>query len=697
MNQKKWVQRLSFLLFLGAGCLAWLGVQGMQDAETALSGGLDGLVENGAEQAGRVPADEGRVYRNAEGVEVPWGTKDELGYALPLDIKRPRPKRADRPSLSIEEITQHRMAWKSAFPETVVGPNDGHTHNETSIAINGNTLIAGWNQFNGSSSLIMGVGRSADRGQTWSTSTLVTGTAMSDPVVKSGGGNRWYFAYIAGGGPGGNDYDVYVQRSDDDGLTWQSPVSATGNNSFDDKPYIAASGDEVLVAWADFGFSPARVSATRSLDGGLTWNADQLVSVDGGNGALPIIAPNGDYFVFWRGSFQQNIWMVKSTDQGANWTAPSAVGPMSPLPTPLPNASYRIVNLPTAAVDPLTGDLVVLWNDQYFGNPDIIAVRSSDGGNTWSTPVKVNDDTGTEAQFFPWVTTDENGTIYAVWYDRRHNGVDLDVYMSSSTDGGATWDANTRITGSSFTPVLPWEGGAADFIGDYNAVAADSNDVFPFYQDSRSGIQDVYVSVVPVGGGGPTPVNVTLTSIAAEDGWVRESSETSNVGGTARATGSGSRPIRPGDASSDRQYKAIVSFDTSAIPAGATIQSATLRLRRGTTRGSDPFTSGFGDCRVDVMSGGFSGSTALQASDFEAVATASVATTLSAPAANGDWSEGTLNAAGLAAINTSGTTQLRIYFALDDNDDGGEDIMGYYSGDNSTAANRPQLVVTYLP
>jgi hypothetical protein len=62
---------------------------------------------------------------------------------------------------------------------------------------------------------------------------------------------------------------------------------------------------------------------------------------------------------------------------------------------------------------------------------------------------------------------------------------------------------------------------------------------------------------------------------------------------------------------------------------------------------------------------------------------------------NGAFSEGSLNAAGLAAINKTGTTQLRVYFNLGDNDDGGNDYIGWYSGDNGTAANRPQLVVTY--
>lgn len=64
-------------------------------------------------------------------------------------------------------------------------------------------------------------------------------------------------------------------------------------------------------------------------------------------------------------------------------------------------------------------------------------------------------------------------------------------------------------------------------------------------------------------------------------------------------------------------------------------------------------------------------------------------------AANDTWSEGNLDAAGLAAINKTGTTQFRVYFNLDDNDDGGNDYLGYYGGNHSSSANRPQLVVTY--
>ncbi|MFL6235119.1 MAG: M14 family zinc carboxypeptidase [Thermoanaerobaculia bacterium] len=191
------------------------------------------------------------------------------------------------------------------------------------------------------------------------------------------------------------------------------------------------------------------------------------------------------------------------------------------------------------------------------------------------------------------------------------------------------------------------------------------------------------------------PVTTTFTSVAAQDGWVLESTETSNAGGSINATDTTTSALRVGDDNKNKQYKSMVSFDTSAIPDGATILSVTLRLRRGTLSGTNPFTT-HGTCGVDVQSGsGFSGSTTLQTGDFQAAATAVQAASLTNAANNLDWSSGSLNAAGLAAINKTGTTQLRVYFNLDDDNDRIADYIGYYSGDNGTAANRPQLVVTY--
>ena len=187
---------------------------------------------------------------------------------------------------------------------------------------------------------------------------------------------------------------------------------------------------------------------------------------------------------------------------------------------------------------------------------------------------------------------------------------------------------------------------------------------------------------------------VTFTSIATQDGYVLESTETSGQGGSIDANTSNSSGLRIGDDKSDRQYRSVLSFDTSAIPDGATIVSVTLRLRRGTVAGSSPFTT-HGAALVDVQTGGLSASTSLQTSDFQAAATVPQGASLSAANANGAWSEGVLTAAAAAAVSKTGATQFRIYFQFDDNDDGRPDYVGFYSGDNATAANRPQLVVRY--
>jgi carboxypeptidase T len=271
--------------------------------------------------------------------------------------------------------------------------------------------------------------------------------------------------------------------------------------------------------------------------------------------------------------------------------------------------------------------------------------------------------------------TPGNGQISLTW--TAATGATFYRVHRATASGGPYTTVQSNWTGTSFTNTGLTNGTA------YYYVVTATNGV-------GEGPNSNEASATPV----VAPVILTLTSAAAQDGWVLESGETTNVGGSIDATATTTSALRLGDNNQDRQYKAVVAFDTSAIPDGATILSATLRLRRGTLSGTSPFTT-HGTCWVDVATGGFSGSTTLQTGDFQAAATVVQTASLSNAASNGSWSEGSLNASGLAAIDKTGTTQLRVYFNLDDNDDNGNDYLGYYSGDNTTSANRPQLVVTY--
>jgi hypothetical protein len=469
-------------LALGAGCrpipLASRGAVAVDGADRPPA-------RNGAPRSFVTPA--GRI--------VVEGTVDELGWTLPLD--RGADRAAQRPSAALLPAPRLDPVETTLGPTTEIrlGADDAHTQNETAIALDGDTIIAGWNAFDGTG-VAMGVGRSADGGDSWSSTLLGGFDVMSDPAIASGGGGRWYYSYIARGGVAGTDLDVFVQRSTDDGQSWLAPVAVTADANFDDKSYVAAQGDLVLVAYADFGTSPAKIHAARSLDGGVSFDHDTVLANAsvGGNGACPVIAPDGTFYVFWRDSFQQFLWMSRSFDSGATWSPDASIVAMHPLPSSVPagEGGYRLLNLPSAVAAP-NGDLVVVWNDQLLGDADILAIRSSDDGDTWSAPVRVNDDAAGALQFFPWIAIDGAGAVHVVWYDRRHDSVELDVYYASSTDGGATFGGNQRLTAASFVPVLPTEGGAATFIGDYNGIAAGAAGVFPFYQDSRRGEQDVWV------------------------------------------------------------------------------------------------------------------------------------------------------------------------------------------------------------
>ncbi len=100
---------------------------------------------------------------------------------------------------------------------------------------------------------------------------------------------------------------------------------------------------------------------------------------------------------------------------------------------------------------------------------------------------------------------------------------------------------------------------------------------------------------------------------------------------------------------------------------------------------------------VDIKNipAGFGTSLNLENIDFEYAASKSDVGTLSYPSATNAWATAVLNTNGTARIALTNHTQFRIRFAADDDNDTADDYLGFYSGENATAANRPVLEVTY--
>ncbi|MFZ5896031.1 MAG: alpha/beta hydrolase-fold protein [Myxococcota bacterium] len=188
----------------------------------------------------------------------------------------------------------------------------------------------------------------------------------------------------------------------------------------------------------------------------------------------------------------------------------------------------------------------------------------------------------------------------------------------------------------------------------------------------------------------PQTSALEFAGIAADDGWVEELSETSNTGGALDAAAA---TLLVGDTAVRRQLRSILSFDTSALPDNATIVSATLRLTRV---GGSGAVSSLGGLRADVQRGAFSGNRILQATDFQAPATAASGIPLVSVPAVGQSTTAALNAAGLLAINLGpGRTQVRLNFAVDDDNDGVADNVAFASASHSSQSARPVLSVTF--
>ncbi len=358
--------------------------------------------------------------------------------------------------------------------------------------------------------------RSTDGGATWADSHLPGLPAnlpnQSDPIVLFDATGVAYTAII-----GYNQADfslggLFVARSTDGGATWGRPVQAAQNSDriFNDKPWLTVDRSPtgtrgtLYLTWTRFTTISAQqeradIVEVSSTDGGATWSATVQVSraSDQTNvqGSYPAVGPDGALHVlYFDNTATPALWVAASADRGATFAAPARVADVHLPPSPLPTSKFRIFVLPVLAIDPTDGALAATWND-YPGNSDVLLTASHDGGGTWGTPVRVNEDTTTTDQFFPTATFGPDGRLHVAWLDRRddpHN-LTFSCYYAQSSDDGATFSANVRLATAQSDPSIGFQG---TLIGDYIAADATAGRAWVAWVDTRGGTQDIYGAAI---------------------------------------------------------------------------------------------------------------------------------------------------------------------------------------------------------
>jgi hypothetical protein len=357
---------------------------------------------------------------------------------------------------------------------------------------------------------------------------------LGDPVVACTAQRTFYYASLAidtGPDAAFGRSGISVSRSTDGGTSFGPAIMASAQDAalhFLDKPWLAVEpgptsspDDDVLhVSYTHFDVSGAGacpdegrnvIEYVRSTDGGRTFGApvvlDEVCDSGGFVQGSQVEAGVGDQvYLAWErypadASANRELRISRSTDLGGSFGPARRIAETTGIgdSAVLQGMFRAFLDLQGLAVDRSAssrrGTVYVTFQDgsarqkpdplgfclgeatYCFG--DVYLARSTDGGATWSAPVRVNDDDirlGID-QWFPAVEVDSAGRVWVSYYDRRRDERNLliDTFVGRSTNGGRTF-TTVRATPRSFAPVTGHQDLVVNpvYMGDYNAVAADA-------------------------------------------------------------------------------------------------------------------------------------------------------------------------------------------------------------------------------
>jgi hypothetical protein len=181
----------------------------------------------------------------------------------------------------------------------------------------------------------------------------------------------------------------------------------------------------------------------------------------------------------------------------------------------------------------------------------------------------------------------------------------------------------------------------------------------------------------------------TFLSIGEHDGWIRERTETSGTGKKVNSIG---EFFLIGDNIKDKQYRAILSFDTSSLPDDAVITSATIKIKRKAVVGTNPLWT-HKKLFVAIKADYFGSSLLLEPVDFQSTPSQKKIG-IFRKKATARWYTAVLSDNSYPYFNVTGYTQFRLRFQKADNDDQSTDVLKIYSGD-AVVEERPVLIVEY--
>ncbi len=418
-----------------------------------------------------------------------------------------------RTGVSPRMISQHDAFTSIQVNVDANGNNiTGDAANEPSIAVNstnGNKMTIGWRQFNSVASNFRQAGwaYTSNGGASWTfPGVLENNVFRSDPVLDSDTtGNFFYLSLL-------ETFFDNMWRSLDGGISWTNIAPAKGG----DKEWFTIDNTNSIghgfqySHWSTSGNNYGGRQFTRSTDGGVTW-LNPVSIPNSPSWGTPDVDTNGTLFIggvnlgtgqIWceRSSNARDSTMTPSFDQSTPVNLGGDIAVNEPInPEGLVGQVFLAVDRSGTATNNNVYMMASVIPTGANNGSDVMFVRSSDAGHTFSAPVRVNDDPINHNKWH-WMGTlavAPNGRIDSVWLDTRNaaNNTDSQLFYSYSTDGGATWAPNVAVS-NSFNPFLGYPN--QDKIGDYLTIVSDNTGGNVAYAATFNGEEDIYyVRVAP--------------------------------------------------------------------------------------------------------------------------------------------------------------------------------------------------------
>jgi hypothetical protein len=396
----------------------------------------------------------------------------------------------------------------------------GDAANEPSICVdptNGNKMSIGWRQFDSVASNFRqaGFAYTANGGRTWiNPGVLQDNVFRSDPVLNSDNVGRFFYLSLLQ-----NFFDD-LWRSLNRGQSWTNIAPADGG----DKQWFTIDNTNSTghgfqyQSWSTDGNNYGGRQFTRSTNGGLTWMNPINIPNSPAWGTLDVDS-NGNLFIGGVNLTTNQIWCIRSINAKNGAVVPTfdqstAVNLGGHIAFSEPINPEGLVGQIFLAVDrsgtSTNNNVYMLASVQPTGatnGSDVMFARSTNGGQTFSAPRRINDDPINHAKWhwFGTLSVAPNGRIDAVWLDTRNaaNNTNSQLFYSSSLDGGNTWSPNVAVS-NSFNPFLGYPN--QDKLGDYITIVSDNAGANVAYAATFNGEEDVYYVTVA-----PTPLTPTPT------------------------------------------------------------------------------------------------------------------------------------------------------------------------------------------